>query len=100
MPSKICWFGCNKTRKLSVFVTPKDQSLKKEWLNALNIDHLDTNDVICELHFPVDAIKKQNYIVDKVGNIVCSVSKITKCIKQINSTRKSINISFSHYLIS
>jgi len=100
MPNKICWFGCNKTKKLSVFVTPKDPSLKQEWLNALNIDHLGTNDVICELHFPIDATKRKNDIVDKVGNIVCSVSKIIICNKQINSIRKLIDISFSHLLIS
>lgn len=70
MPNKVCWFGCNKTKKLSVVVTPK-------WLDALSIKHLDTNDVICEQHFLVDSIKKQNYIVDKLGNIVCSVSKIS-----------------------
>ncbi len=43
MPNKICWFGCNKTKKLSVFVTPKDPHLKEKWLDALNIEYLDTN---------------------------------------------------------
>jgi len=56
MPNKICRFGCKNTKKLSVFVTPKDQSSKDEWLNCLNIDHLDTNDIICGKHFSVDAI--------------------------------------------
>jgi len=50
--------GCNKTKKLSVFVTPKDPHLKEGWLDALNIKHLDANDVICEQHFLVDSIKK------------------------------------------
>lgn len=65
MPNKICWFGCNKTKNLSVFVTPKDPHLKEKWLNALNIKHIDTNDVICEQTFLVDSIKKQNNVVDK-----------------------------------
>jgi len=52
--------------------------------------------------FQLMLLKKNNNNnkVDKVGNIVCSINKITICSNQINFTRKLIDIPFSYYIIS
>lgn len=59
MPNKICYFGCNKLKKLSVFSLPKDDILKNEWSKSLGVDFFDSNHVICEEHFTEDQIKKK-----------------------------------------
>lgn len=74
MPNKFCLFGCNYEKKLSLFSIPKDKVLKDQWLKSLEVDNLFDNEVICEEHFSIDQIKKKKDIVDKLGNIICSVS--------------------------
>jgi len=59
MPNKICYFGCNTFKKLSVFSLPKDDILKNKWSKALGVDNFDSNHVICEEHFTEDQIKKK-----------------------------------------
>ena len=75
MPNKICYFGCNKFKQLSIFTIPKDQCLRNKWLESLEVNHFSATDVICEDHFQADLIKRSNNIIDNLGNIICSVSR-------------------------
>lgn len=73
MPNLICCFGCNKTKKMSIFTCPKDVLIKTQWENNLGII-LKKNYVICENHFIPDDIEKKIIKKDAQGNIIFSVS--------------------------
>ena len=58
MPYKCCVFGCNSnydntTETIPIFRFPRDEKLKKKWLQALqNIVNYTENIRICRKHWP------------------------------------------------
>lgn len=73
MPNLLCYFGCNKNLKLSVFSCPKNDLLKGTWEKNLGVN-LKHNNVICEKHFNCNDIERQVIKRGHDGNIIFSVS--------------------------
>ena len=52
--------GKRSVEGVILFKFPINEKRKKEWLEAINVNSVKSNDRVCGLHFPADCFKYRN----------------------------------------